>query len=379
MVLIIAAWFIGKYRYQQDLMPSIQQALPAANRFEQIQNDFYAGYADESETALTGYVALGQSSGYGGPLMTVVGFDVEGEILKVIIAENRETPAYLERVRKAGLLEKLVGKSAGDSLILDQNIDAVTSATITSQGIVDAVLSSNRAAGEYLGIPVDPTPDPKVKIGLPEIVLLTLFAVGYFGHQPHFKYKKTVRWLTMAVGLVVLGFLYNQPLTLAYVNKFLMGYWPRWQTNLYWYLLIGGILFVYTVDCKNPYCQWFCPFGAAQEVMGLIGGAKLYSPGRYKTFLLWLKRGLVVFAMVVALIFRSPGLTSYEVFGTLFSLLGSNLQYLLLVMVLLTAMFIRRPWCSFLCPLGPVMDFIRLVRIWIFELWQKTIESASER
>ncbi|HDD62487.1 MAG: hypothetical protein DRI65_05905 [Chloroflexota bacterium] len=54
----------------------------------------------------------------------------------------------------------------------------------------------------------------------------------------------------------------------------------QWQTNLYWYILVLGIIFVFSLDNKNPYCEWFCPFGAAQECMGSIGWAKVRSPGK---------------------------------------------------------------------------------------------------
>jgi polyferredoxin len=198
-----------------------------------------------------------------------------------------------------------------------------------------------------------------------------LFIVGYVGHKPKFKYTKQVRWISMLTGMVVLGFIYNNPLTIANINKFLMGYWPQWQTNLYWYILIAGILFVFTVDNKNPYCEWFCPFGAAQECMGVIGGAKVRSPGKYRFFLQWLLRGLAWMAIFIALLLRNPGVTSYEIFGTLFELLGTGVQLALLALVLLTSLFIRRPWCTYLCPLHPVYEFIRMVRKWILGLWPK--------
>lgn len=82
----------------------------------------------------------------------------------------------------------------------------------------------------------------------------------------------------MLVGLLVLGFLDTRPLTLSDVNKILLGYWPTWQTNLSWYILIGGIFFVFTVDKKNPYCEWFCPFGAAQDCLGVLNGANTFAP-----------------------------------------------------------------------------------------------------
>ena len=173
----------------------------------------------------------------------------------------------------------------------------------------------------------------------------------------------------MLVGMIILGFVYTRPLTLSDISKFLLGFWPQWQTNLYWYLLIGGILFVFTVDNKNPYCEWFCPFGAAQECMGAIGGAKSRSAGSYKNILKWLQRGLAWLAILLALLFRNPGLTSYEIFGTLFDLKGSTMQFALLGIVLITSLCIRRPWCNYLCPLRPVTDLYRAFRKWIIESW----------
>ena len=74
-------------------------------------------------------------------------------------------------------------------------------------------------------------------------------------------------------------------------------------------------------------------------------------------------------AIVIALLLRNPGLTSYEIFGTLFSLTGSMMQFILLGIVLIAALFIRRPWCAYLCPLGPVTDLYRSFRRWGLELW----------
>lgn len=96
-----------------------------------------------------------------------------------------------------------------------------------------------------------------------EITLLGLFAMGYVGHLNKFKYTKLVRWGSLLIGLVTIGFIYNSSLTLSHFNQLLLGFWPNWRTELYWYLLLGGVLFVFTVDNKNAYCDWFCPFGAA--------------------------------------------------------------------------------------------------------------------
>jgi polyferredoxin len=104
--------------------------------------------------------------------------------------------------------------------------------------------------------------------------------------------------------------------------------------------------------------------------MGAIGGAKSTGPRLYRRHFVWIQRGLAWLAVVLAFLFRNPGISSYEIFGTLFEFTGSMVAFALLGIVLVLSLFIRRPWCNFLCPLDPVFDLIRLVRTWILELWQ---------
>ncbi|MBT7191615.1 MAG: 4Fe-4S binding protein [Anaerolineae bacterium] len=368
----IVAWAIGYQLENADVEPYLHEAMPEASHFEKLDAISYAAYDDANAQAPIGYIGIGESNGYGGPLKLAVAVDLEGTITGVAVIQHRETPSWFRKVNESGFIKSFLSKSYEDAFQLGEDVDGVTSATYTSRAIAESALKGSRSiAANQLGFDVPPALKPKIAFGIPEIALLGLFGVGYFGHQRNAKYKKQLRWVSLLVGMVVLGFMYNKPLTLSMINQVLLGFWPQWQSNLYWYLMIGGILFVFTVDNKNPYCQWFCPFGAAQECMGAIGGAKNYSPGRYRNFFTWLRRGVVWFAILVALLFRSPGLTSYEIFGTLFALVGSNPQFILLGIVLIVALFIKRPWCTYLCPIGPVDEFIRMVRKWILEKTKK--------
>ena len=67
-------------------------------------------------------------------------------------------------------------------------------------------------------------------------------------------------------------------------------------------------------------------------------------------------------AVMIALILRHPTRVQYEVTGSLFSLTGAYWQFLLLATVLITALFVVRPWCNVLCPIRPVGDTLRLAR-----------------
>jgi hypothetical protein len=368
---IVIAWFVGSARAESDLLPAIEQAIPGTASVERINDELYAAYQDEAQTELIGYVAIAEADGYGGPLTMAVGVDPEGVVIGVVTADHKETPSWMERVMDAYFTDTLIDKPYTDSFVLGEDLDGVTGATYTSKALAEAALKGSQAVATHLGLAVEESPPPKIIFGIPEITLIALFALGFFGHQRKFKYTKQARWVTMIVGLIVLGFIYNKPLTLSMINQVLLGFWPQWQTNLYWYLLLGGIIFVFTVDNKNPYCSWFCPFGAAQECMGAIGGSKVRSPGKqYRNLLKWTQRGLAWFAIVIALWFRNPGISSYEIFGTLFKLVGTSWQFVLLGIVLIVGLFFSRPWCAYLCPLHPVDDFIRLVRKWIFELWK---------
>ncbi len=371
LALIGLVWVLGQIRAEANLLDSVRQAMPEASHFERLDDGLYQAWRDDSKTELLGYVAIGTANGYGGPLKMAVATDLTGNIVGLHVVEHKETPGWYNRVMSHNFLETLIGKSYSDDATLGQDIDSITGATYTSRGLAMAAIKGNQVAAKQLGFDVAAQQAPSIKFGIPEIAVLGLFAVGYVGHRRGFKYKKQVRWGSMLTGLIVLGFIYNIPITVAYFTKLLLGYWPQWQTNLYWYFLIGGVLFVVTADNKNPYCEWFCPFGAAQECMGLIGGAKLYPMHKHRNWLAWLQRGMALLAILLGVFFRNPGIASFEVFGTLFSLFGSTLQIAVLALVLLVALFVKRPWCTYLCPIHPIVEFIRIMRQWVKELWQR--------
>ncbi len=287
LALIGLVWVLGAIRAEANLLEAVQRAMPQASHFERVDDGVYSAWADRSERELIGYVAIGTANGYGGPLRLAVATDLNGEIVGLSIVAHKETPNWFNRVVNKGLLDALIGKSYADRFELGRDIDAVTGATYTSRALAEAAMEGSQAAACELGFSVSQPKAPAIRFGLPEITVLGLFAVGYIGHRRGFRYKKQVRWGSMLTGLIVLGFIYNIPITVAYFGKLLLGYWPQWQTNLYWYFLLGGLLFVVTADNKNPYCEWFCPFGAAQECMGLIGGAKVYSLRRHRGWLAW--------------------------------------------------------------------------------------------
>lgn len=370
-LLLLGAWVFGAYRLGADHATYLAQALPAAEFFER-RGDLWLGTrtaADGGET-LVGYVGLGEAPAYGGPLEMMVAINTAGEVAGVVVVQHRDTPSFFHKLAANDFFDQLLGKPITDDFMVGEDLDAVTGATISSEGVATAVRRSARELSlTGLGRAVPETP-AQLKFGFPEIVLIALYGVAYYAHRPNAKFKNALRWGTMLAGIVFLGFWFNRPLTIAHITSLLSGYWPDWHTNLYWFLLVGGVFLVVTVDGKNPYCSWFCPFGAAQECLNAVGQVRLNPPRRWTTTLTWLQRGLAFGALFLGLALRQPSATSYEIFGTLFDFTGSRLQWALLFLILLGSLFIYRPWCNYLCPLRPVVDLVTYLRRWGRKQWR---------
>jgi len=367
--LVLLAWFYGYFTSGIDVAPLVTEVIPTADRIEPRGQLFIGLDADDR---IVGYAATGQAPGYGGPIEILVGVDRQGQILGVKIISQRESPGFFRLVENDDLMGQYSGLAVTAPLQLGHDLDAVTGATVSAEGVVNAVnVAVREIAAAGLNIELPPR-RRSIQFGLPEIVLISLFVAGYFAHKLRRPlWKRRMRWATLLTGMVVLGFIYTAPFTITMVVSLLSGYWPDWHNNLYWYLLLGGIIFVTTVDAKNPYCHWFCPFGAFQECLATISGAKPYRPRALSHYLTWIQRGLALGAVILGLAFRSPGVAGYEPFATLFDFRGTTVQWIFLAVIILSSFAVYRPFCSYLCPLDAVVDFIATGRRWLKEIWKK--------
>jgi NosR/NirI family nitrous oxide reductase transcriptional regulator len=366
--LTVMAWLVGYFSSGSSVEVFVPDVLAGAVRVE-TRGSLFIGY--RADGGIVGYAASGKSQGYGGPLEMLVGLDPEGEIIGVKLISQRETPGFFRLILAKDFFKQYSGKNFRDSLQLNQDLDAVSGATVSSEGIAASARDAIRLiAQQGLNKPL-PAEARSIRFGIPEITLLGLYAAGYFGHKYSAGvWKRRVRWGTLLTGMIVLGFIYTAPLTIAQIIALLSGYWPDWHNNLYWYLLIGGILFVTTVDAKNPYCSWFCPFGAFQECLAQITNAKPYRSRRWGVFFTWLQRGLAFAAVLIGLALRRPGVAGYEPFATLFDFRGNLVEVVFLLVVIVASLMMYRPFCNYLCPLDPVYDFIAESRRWLREGWQ---------
>lgn len=125
-----------------------QTVFPDAKNFVQ-KTDYYE--ATDAEGNIVGYVFNTASKGYGGDVPLTVGIDTEGTITGIVPGDlSDETPGLGQNASKPAFREQFVGKTGKVSVVKnapgENEIQALTSATITSTGVVNAV---NEAVDMY--------------------------------------------------------------------------------------------------------------------------------------------------------------------------------------------------------------------------------------
>jgi len=105
--------------------------------------DAFAGY--DANGALVGKTATIVTKGYGGEIEITVGIDNDGAITGISVGGSSfsETAGLGARAKEAWFSEQYIGKSSPIALTKDGGeIDAITSATITSRAVTNAVNSA---------------------------------------------------------------------------------------------------------------------------------------------------------------------------------------------------------------------------------------------
>jgi electron transport complex protein RnfG len=127
--------------------------LPAADTFTaqtapEGLRDVFAGY--DASGALAGKTGTIIAKGYGGEIEITVGVDATGAVTGVSIggASFAETAGLGARAKEAWFSEQYIGKATPIALTKDGGeIDAITSATITSRAVTNAVNAAVLALG----------------------------------------------------------------------------------------------------------------------------------------------------------------------------------------------------------------------------------------
>ncbi len=127
---------------------SMQVVCPDAENFEQIfENENGIIFEGQSADGTVGYAISTLSSGYGGQIKVMTGINLDGSIINIDVYYNDdETPGLGKNTSNEDFTSRFKGLLSNDKIVVDkdfsgegQKVDAVTSSTISSRAVIDAV------------------------------------------------------------------------------------------------------------------------------------------------------------------------------------------------------------------------------------------------
>ena len=175
-------------------------------------------------------------------------------------------------------------------------------------------------------------------------------------------------WI-VSIGFVGFGLLAQPSITqvLTWFHALLFQWtWELFLSDPFIFLFWIFIIVTVFVWGRGLFCGWLCPFGSLSELLYKVAGAiglkrfQFRLPRRWHNRLKWVKYG--VFFVLIAVSFFSMGLAEklaeVEPFKTTFlvGMFNRAWPYTLFAAGLLgLSIFIERPFCKYLCPLGAAL------------------------
>ena len=143
---ILEATIKAQNEARNELLPEAEGGFTKVDGID-VENvdDVYA--ADNG----TGWVITSNAKGYGGTITVMSAFTPDGAIKQIKVTEAQETPGFGSKVTATpSYWERYMNQDASQALVLNQDIDAESGATISSKALLRAV---NSAIEAYNAIP----------------------------------------------------------------------------------------------------------------------------------------------------------------------------------------------------------------------------------
>ncbi len=289
--------------------------------------------------------------GHTDEIEVLVGMDVKGTVTGMYVLSHKEDADYFGKIVSSHFLKAFIGRSTDKGFA---DIDAVTGATVSSEAIKHDV---ETAAFEITKKLIDSGALTKRESGFPRpfdvAISATLLAlIGMSVVAVNMPRRRWMRYVLWALSFGVVGIWLNTPITIGAFVDLRNGALPH---------LTLAILLIYAVVASlvkgNLYCAYLCPFGALQEGASRIGVPKCVPADAAEKNASWL-RWIMLLASVFAIADGVNVFRSVEPFARCFARVYDPVVLAQAGVVVIAALFLRRPWCRYFCPTGAVLDLM---------------------
>ncbi len=338
------------------------KAVSGSERFEFNPTPFphYKGITPgqrDFTVSLSTIPTAGEIRGYGGPINLLLSVSNRGIIRGAAVVESRETPSYIKGIEK--WLERFKGLAILDPL--EQKVDAVSGATITSKAVTRIIAKTGRQIGApLLGLHVPKSSSEAPLLGWKSIadprLWAVIFLMAFFVFAFYSRSRRT-RLLCLVLSMVILGFCLNAPFTSLDAATLLSGEIPA-QGTLWRNVLLSAIVLI-SLLWGQAFCGFLCPFGALQEFLS-VGSLRLQaSPGLERAGR-YVKYIVLAVLLCVFLLTNDTIWFSFSPLQHFFGSYGLNFLFgrmdawvlALCIVVLAASVVYFRFWCRYLCPAG---------------------------
>jgi polyferredoxin len=203
-----------------------------------------------------------------------------------------------------------------------------------------------------------------------EISLLTAFLV--LALVSFFRKSVPLKYATMAASVGYLGFVKSRLVSVVDIFGLLSWDLPIFKYNIAWYVL-SVFTVASTVLWGRLYCGRICAFGSLTQIMDAVIPAKIrYTvPVALERRAAWIKYGLLGAVVVYFLATRDLLIYRFVEPFWMFSLFGTPVMWIGLVVLLLATVFVRNLYCRFLCPVGALLGVMSSLTVFKIKRWSE--------
>lgn len=356
LLLLIAAWWFGGLEISHRQMNMLHSLVDANQQLVQVEDGLYQVIEENEQKA---WLGIGNGVGYGGEMSLAIRLDMQGNIKQTSILSIKDTSSYVTKVIESGLVNNILGQSGKKTI----SIDAISGATLSSNGIVQATNDAIDPIREKMfGYRLKAETSPLDTLSFIDGLAVLFFAAAVVISRSSNAHKLKMQWALMIASMGIFGFYSAALISSSTMNILISGSWISGLGNYTAIILLVLTLGYILIFNKNIYCQMICPMGTTQQCLSKLTNAKTISL-KHKAFT-WFPRVLLLTTLAAGLYFRAPAAFNYEPFGIMFGMIGPIYLFILTILLLLTSLFVHRPWCKTLCPVNAMTDYLLFFKDW---------------
>jgi NosR/NirI family transcriptional regulator, nitrous oxide reductase regulator len=366
-ILFLAVFFLAKEEPAEkfdfgsnDVLSLVQEYFPDAAGIEQVNylskwSNIYGPEGAGIGKFLLTSPYCDNIKGYGGSLSAVIISKNDEKVIGVKLVSHRETPAWISGLENIKFFGSWNGRTINE--LTGPVVDAVSGATYTSRAMSDIV---KKRAGIFLGQVLYEKKGSKFDLKWIEnkvspvlyfILLISIIALFV-------KKLNRFRIYIQILSIIFFGLISGKFISIYLLESISVQGISVIISYTTAFLLTFSVLVPLFLN-KHFYCFYICPFGGVQTLLGKIPVKKInFGSGTIRTLR---AIRMLIFVSILAAVSSSLkiDMSLVEPFTIFIFSSAAAVTVISSAIIFAASIFIRNPWCVYLCPTGVFFDLLK--------------------